>query len=157
MPHKKRIAHVQHLLNEHVTAEDLELYFRGEYSVEIRENEPYNMDPTSQYNTWAGIMAAGHSYMYGSERPMEEYIRKYKSSVAPLHQVACWYAWAHPEDRVILRGFWSRFASSGNDPEWHFYRRGEFVEFGLPHHDHGGEKHWATLPNFKSRILINVD
>jgi hypothetical protein len=30
------------------------------------------------------------------------------------------------------------------------------VEFGLPHHCHGGEKYWVSR-NGKTKVLINVD
>jgi hypothetical protein len=39
---------------------------------------------------------------------------------------------------------------------YHIAKRGEFVEFGLPHHCHGGEKYWVSR-NGKTKVLINVD
>jgi len=39
---------------------------------------------------------------------------------------------------------------------YHIAKRGEYVEFGLPHHCHGGEKYRVSR-NGKTRVLINVD
>jgi hypothetical protein len=39
---------------------------------------------------------------------------------------------------------------------YHIAKRGEYVEFGLPHHCHGGEKYWVSR-NGKTKVLINVD
>jgi hypothetical protein len=39
---------------------------------------------------------------------------------------------------------------------YHIAKRGEYVEIGLPHHCHGGEKYWVSR-NGKTKVLINVD
>jgi hypothetical protein len=39
---------------------------------------------------------------------------------------------------------------------YHIAKRGEYVEFGLPHHRHGGEKYWVSR-NGRTKILINLD
>jgi len=39
---------------------------------------------------------------------------------------------------------------------WRVYLRGEYVEFALPHQDHGGEKHYVTKDG-KTKVLVNVD
>jgi hypothetical protein len=39
---------------------------------------------------------------------------------------------------------------------YHIAKRGEYVEIGLPHHRHGGEKYWVSR-NGKTKVLINVD
>jgi hypothetical protein len=39
---------------------------------------------------------------------------------------------------------------------YHIAKRGEYVEFGLPHHCHGGEKYWVSR-NGKTKVLIKVD
>jgi hypothetical protein len=35
-------------------------------------------------------------------------------------------------------------------------KRGEYVEFGLPHHCHGGERYRVSR-NGKTRVMIKVD
>lgn len=39
---------------------------------------------------------------------------------------------------------------------YHICKRGEYVEIGLPHHSHGGEKYWVSRTG-KTKVLINVD
>jgi hypothetical protein len=39
---------------------------------------------------------------------------------------------------------------------YHIAKRGEYVEFGLPHYSHGGEKYWVSRRG-KTKVLINVD
>jgi hypothetical protein len=39
---------------------------------------------------------------------------------------------------------------------YHIAKRGEYVEFGLAHHCHGGEKYWVSRDG-KTEVLINVD
>jgi hypothetical protein len=56
---------------------------------------------------------------------------------------------ANPSRMLVLSSTKPRFI-------YHIGKRGEYVEFGLPHHRHGGEKYWVSR-NGKTKVLINVD
>ena len=56
-----------------------------------------------------------------------------------------------------LRGVWRMLVLTSMKPRLihQIATRGEYVEFGLPHHCHSGEKYWVSR-NGKTRVLINV-
>ena len=56
-----------------------------------------------------------------------------------------------------LSGVWRMLVLTSTKPRLihHIAKRGEYVEFGLPHHCHSGEKYWVSR-NGKTRVLINV-
>jgi hypothetical protein len=66
-----------------------------------------------------------------------------------VHRLA--YAWcmANPSRMLVLTSPKPRLI-------YQIAKRGEYVEFGLPHHCHGGEKYWVSR-NGKTKVLINVD
>jgi hypothetical protein len=63
-------------------------------------------------------------------------------------------AWPMSGAWPIPRGFW--FSHRRNRLIYHIAKRGEYVEFGLPHYSHGGEKYWVSRRG-KTKVLINVD
>lgn len=117
------------------------------YSVSVRENEYTRPGANHGYQQWEEILEAGRSYMVGSEIPMTAYVRSHTSRLTCWQQLAYEYCKANPGDRLVVEN--NRFT-------YHVCARGEYVEFGLPYHDSGGEKHWVSN-NGKSRVLVNVD
>jgi len=54
------------------------------------------------------------------------------------------YAWcvANPSRMLVL-------TSTKPGLIYHIAKRGEYVEFGLPHHCHGGEKNWVSATSIE--------
>jgi len=94
------------------------------------------------------VIESGRSYLVGDSQDTETFIRRHRSPVPSWLQSACWLAYNEPGKRVDL-----------NSRRLHFsvYRRGEYVNISLPHHDKGGEKDWITMHPFHTRVLVNVD
>ena len=86
----------------------------------------------------------GRSYLVGATVPLSEFQRVYKSSLNEWQRMA--FEWcvadagSHIDETRLIH---------------HIAKRGEYVEFGLPHHCHSGEKYWVSR-NGKTRVLINV-
>lgn len=111
----------------------------NEYTREGREPDVYGV--------WDKILESGRDYLVGASIPMDQFIREHRSPLNAWQKVA--YAWAKANPTKVLCIENSRY-------EWTVRVRGEFVELGLPHQDHGGEKHWVSKDG-KTKILINVD
>jgi len=60
------------------------------------------------------------------------------------------YEWcvANPSRMLVLTSTKPRLI-------YHIAKRGEYVEIGLPHHCHGGEKYWVSR-RAKIKVLINL-
>ena len=117
-----------------------------EYRVSDRDNSyPNGQDP--EYGDWNNALESGRSYLCGASTPMTQFLKAHTSSLNWWQKMA--YAWcmANPSKKLVL---------ISKKLEWSIYKRGEYVEFGLPHQDKGGEKHWISQ-NGKSRVLVNVD
>jgi hypothetical protein len=117
-----------------------------EYRVSERDNYyPNGEDP--KYGDWDKALESGRSYLVGESTPMNQFLKNHTSALNWWQQMA--YAWciANPSKKLVLVS--KKF-------EWSIYKRGGYVEFGLPHQDKGGEKHWISQ-NGKTRVLVNVD
>jgi hypothetical protein len=101
----------------------------------------------SQQYTWDESIAAGKSYLVGNGVPTAEFLRTHRSPLNPWQRLAYQWALENPTKRLVV-------ISSRH--EWHIYKRGEYVEFGLPYQDRGGERHYISN-NGKTKILVNVD
>ncbi len=100
----------------------------------------------NEYWFWSRIIEAGKSYMVG-DIPTSQYLRRYSSPLSDWQQLA--YKWALANPDMIL------FVETVTH-HWRVYLRGEYVEFALPHQDHGGERHYVTRDG-KTKVLVNED
>lgn len=118
------------------------------YTVQVIENEyarpSYAGD---RFNAWDASIACGKSYLVGDTWTMPQYLKRYTSPLTPWMRVAYQWALQHPGQRLEIEG-----------PRYIYYvsKHGEYVEIGLPHQDHGGERHWITRDGIH-RVLINED
>lgn len=97
--------------------------------------------------SWDESLRCGRSYLVGPDVPMSEFIKSHRSPLSKWQKLAYAWALANPSEKLVVRGAKN---------EWEVYVRGEYVEFGLPHHDAGGERHYVSKDG-KSKILVNVD
>ena len=118
------------------------------YSVEQRIN-PYPNGEDADYGTWEKALDVGRSYLVGPTVPMPEFQRVNTSSLNEWQRLAYEWCMANPSRMLVLTSTKPRLI-------YHIAKRGEYVEIGLPHHCHGGEKYWVSR-NGKTRVLINVD
>lgn len=99
------------------------------------------------FEKFENMLAAGKSYLYGENMPMEGYLKKAKSSLTEWQKFAFEFCINNPSITLHFSFF---------KTEWKVYKRGEYVNFSLPFHDKGGEKDYVSL-NGKTKYLINVD
>jgi hypothetical protein len=101
--------------------------------------------------TLAKALESGRSYLVGEGMTAEQFRRRCTSSCLLWQRMACLIAHHHPDITIevsielpplIYKVYW---------------RGPEYVEIGLPHQEHGGEKHWVCPPPFKRKTLVNVD
>lgn len=108
--------------------------------------------PDDQYNTWEAIIAGGHSYMVGSGKTREQYLRAHTSRLSEWQRVAYRIAWLYPDQQILIE----TGVYAPRQYDWVIYRRGEYVDFSLPHQDSGGEKDYVSRDG-KTRIQVNED
>jgi hypothetical protein len=118
------------------------------YSVEQRINS-YPNGEDADYGTWEKALDVGRSYLVGATVPMSEFQRVNTSSLNEWQRLAYEWCMANAARMLVLTSMKPRLI-------YHIAKRGEYVEFGLPHHCHGGEKYWVSR-NGKTRVLIKVD
>jgi hypothetical protein len=123
------------------------LYSRTACYPTMATYENYYATHSDEYGTWDRSIAAGKSYLVGDTQTLAEFIRTHRSSLSAWQKLAYQWALENPTKKLVI--------DTGRH-EWHVYKRGEFVEFGLPHQDKGGERHYISN-NGKSKILVNVD
>jgi hypothetical protein len=111
----------------------------------VRPNSYSVMD--DPYGKWEKALECGKSYMVGDGQDMLTFIKGHRSALTAWQKIA--YAWAceNPAWKVDV---------TVDRNEWSIYRRGEYVDFSLPHQDAGGEKTYITRDG-RTKILINVD
>lgn len=95
----------------------------------------YYHEKPQHAGNWNENIESGKNYMVGRETPMSKFLADYRRPMSRWQKLA--YAWAieNPDKMLILEN--DRYC-------WQVYKRGDFVEFGLPHHGKGGEKHWMS-------------
>ena len=118
------------------------------YGISQKENEYRNGEDLT-YGSWDVAVESGRSYLVGSSLSLKEFIRKHSSALTRWQRMA--YAWciANPDQCLVLNSRPLRRI-------YEIKKRGEYVEIGLPHHEHGGEKHWISRDG-KTKTLVNVD
>jgi hypothetical protein len=88
--------------------------------------------------TWSVRPSRCPSFSVSTRRPLNEWQR-----------LAFEWCVANPSRMLVLTSTKPRLI-------YHIAKRGEYVEFGLPHHCHGGEKYWISRDG-NTKVLINVD
>jgi hypothetical protein len=118
------------------------------YEVSVRDNE-YKNGEDLRFGAWETAVECGRSYLVGDSQTTSEFLRRHTSTLTRWQRIA--YAWciANPQKCLVLN-------SRPLKRIYHIKKRGEYVEFGLPHQDHGGERHWICRDG-KRKVLINVD
>jgi hypothetical protein len=119
------------------------------YRVTLRTKSEQHLNWEREWSNWDATLEAGKSYMYGSDKPMNEYIKKYSSPISATWQkLACQLA-------ILDKTLKVNVCSDRMDYEVYDVG-GVYVEIALPHQDHGGEKHYITK-DCKRKIQINQD
>jgi hypothetical protein len=113
------------------------------HAIEQRVN-PYPNGEDAVYRTWEKTLDVGRSYLVGATVPMSEFQRVHTSSFNEWQRLALAWCIANPSRMLVL-------ASTKPRLIYHIAKRGEYVEFGLPHHCHGGEKYCVSR-NGKTKV-----
>jgi hypothetical protein len=125
------------------------LFARGTYITTARN--PY-ADVVDEFDTFESNVEAGKNYLVGRDVATEDFLKTHTSSCSDWQVLAHAWALAHPESMLIIETAGRRKFS------WQVYKRGNYVEFGLPHHGEGGEKHYVSRADKPTRkVLVNVD
>lgn len=135
----------ERLYGNGVTEYDIHCNLAGSWVSSKQKDHPWYLDQ-NEFWFWSRIIESGKSYMVG-DIPTSQYLRRYSSSLNDWQQLAYKWALANP-DKIL-------FAETKTH-HWRVYLRGEYVEFALPHQDHGGERHYVTKDG-KTKVLVNVD
>ncbi len=112
----------------------------------------YSNDPDDNYKSFDKALESGKSYLVGDGIPTDEFKRTHKSSIEKWMRAIVRYCEQRPETKIgftINRGNFAPY-------EYVIYKRGEYVNIGLPHQDAGGERDWITKDG-KTKYLVNVD
>lgn len=128
----------------------LNLWTVLDYSTRMRishQVNAYHEMKDDKYRSWDQSIETGHSYLVGDRMTREQFLTSHTSRLSPWMQHAFHWCVMNPEKCLRLDG--ARL-------EWRVYARGEYVNFSLPYHDHGGEKDWISVDG-KTKVLINVD
>lgn len=121
-------------------------WLAARYSVSFRENW-YATQTNDEYGAWDVSVEGGYSYLVGDRMTREQYLRTHSSSLSCWQEFAFEWCKLNPDQRLVVEN---------NRYTYHVCVRGEYVEIGLPYHDHGGERHWITRDG-KRKLLVNVD
>jgi hypothetical protein len=113
------------------------------------ENQPVPERRRCRLWNMGKALDVGSSYLVGATVPLSEFQRVHTSSLNEWQRLAFEWCMANPSRMLVLTSTKPRLI-------YHIAKRGEYVELGLPHHCHGGEKYWVSR-NGKTRVLINVD
>jgi hypothetical protein len=108
----------------------------------------YYLDIDDKYNKWDKAIESGKSYLVGDSQDTKTFLHKHTSYLNGWQKLAYQWAIENPGNKLVI--------NNNNRFEWEVYVRGEYVTFGLPHQDMGGERHYICK-NGKSKVLINVD
>ena len=133
---------------EPVTLDDIRRLFPGD--VRVRDNWR-NDKPPDEWDDWNNALKGGRGYMVGSRVPMPEFLRTHRSKCNDWQQAVWNWCILNPRKALYLETH-----DRSRPRDWHCCKRGEYVDFGLPHHDAGGERNWISLDGV-SKVLVNVD
>jgi hypothetical protein len=102
-----------------------------------------------KYGVWDISIDCGRSYLVGMDVPLASFLSTHTRDLRPWQRVSFRWALANPDQCLQLETF-------DRGLYWTVEKRGEYVEFGLPHQTQGGEKHWISRDG-QTRVLVNVD
>jgi len=102
-----------------------------------------------KYGVWDIAVDSGRSYLVGTNVPLHSFLSSHTSYLRPWQRIAFRWALANPNQCLLLETF-------DRGLYWTVEKRGEYVEFGLPHQSQGGEKHWISRDG-QTQVLVNVD
>jgi hypothetical protein len=128
-----------------ISEHDIRCSFRDAFVSSKQKDHPWYLEQ-NEFWFWDRIIDQGRSYMVG-DMPASQYLRKYSSPLSDWQQKAYKWALANPNDVLFVET---------KTHHWRVYLRGEYVEFCLPHQDHGGERAYVTR-NGKTKVLVNED
>lgn len=103
-----------------------------------------------EWRTWDAEIASGWSYMTGDyhpDYPLAFFLRDYTSRLTGWYRLAFAYCMDNPKHSLIVQN---------RRKHWLIQRRGEYVDFSLPHQDHGGEKNYVSRDG-KTKVWVNND
>jgi len=132
-------------VGDKVTPWEIRCIFQTEVFISARIKDHRYLEQ-DEFWFWKRIIESGKSYMVG-DIPTSKYLRDYSSSLSKWQKAA--YMWAIENSNEIL-------VVETKTHHWRVYQRGEYVEFALPHQEHGGERNYVTR-NGKTKVLVNVD
>lgn len=115
----------------------------------IQQDNEYQDGEDLRYGDWHRALEAGRNYLVRRDVSLTEFVRRHRSSLNEWQRLAYQWCLANPSQALVLRARNGRLI-------YEIKKRGDYVEIGLPHHDHGGEKHWISRDG-KTKVLINVD
>ena len=102
-----------------------------------------------KYGVWDIAVDSGRSYLVGKDVPLRSFLSTHTSKLRPWQRLAFRWALANPNQCLQIETF-------DRGLYWTVEKRGEYVEFGLPHQSQGGEKHWISRDG-QTQVLVNVD
>jgi hypothetical protein len=117
------------------------------FRTSTKANQWYGRDDA--YGTWEKSIDCGRSYLVGREVPTASFLATHTSKMQPWQKLIFHWVVANPSLCLVLESF-------DRSLYYTVSLRGEYVEFGLPHQDQGGEKHWVSRDGL-NRVLVNVD
>ena len=118
------------------------------YTIIERDN-PYAKNPDDKYGSWDASLECGRSYLVGDSMPMDKFLKAFRRDLTLWQKLAFEWCMANPHRSLHMESRRERFY-------YVIQRRGEYVEFGLPHQDQGGEKHWICRDG-RYKIKVNDD
>ncbi len=133
------------VVNQPVTVDDV----RNAAAAMMVECKDLIYDPAKDaYSTWDAIIKAGRSYMVGEQYPMGSFLKCYSRPIThSWRKLAYQFAMQNPDKYLVVRS---------QSHYWEIKRRGEFVQFNLPHQDYGGEKTYVTCDG-QTWVEVNED
>jgi len=102
---------------------------------------------TAEVFQYEDTLRMGRSYLVGASVPMDQFVKRHRSSLTDWQKAA--YTWA------VENPLW-RLMVDTPGKEWEVSVEGDYVVLALPHQDKGGERHYVTN-NGRSKVLVNVD
>lgn len=120
--------------------------------VQVRMQNPSFDRPSDQYNTWDACVTSGRDYLVGAQMDLKQFLRTHTSTLNEWQRAAYKLAWNYPHVQVMV----NTGEYGPRKYEWVVYRRGEYVDFSLPHQDAGGERDYISRDG-RRRILININ
>ena len=118
------------------------------YTVRQKGNE-YADGEDPVCGAWDKALESGRSYLVGSAASMRQFLRTHTSALTAWQRMAYRWCLANPSLSLVFEARHQRRI-------YEILKRGEYVQIGLPHQEHGGERHWISRDG-RTKVLVNVD